>query len=109
MAGCQVLPPSSETSTPATRPPTSLAVPLMVTIDPLVNVAPEVGDVIVDVGAIVSVDLVAGVNVGSRVRGWALWSARMLTVACFMSIEGAGSPVPSTTPSQLSSWLASSP
>ena len=109
MAGCQLVPPSRETSTPATLPPTSAAVPVTVTMAPLVNVAPDVGEVIVDVGAVVSVDLAATVNVASRVTGCAPWSARMFTVACFMSVDGVGSPVPSTTPSQLRSWFASRP
>ncbi len=42
VTGCQVVPPSVETSTPATTPPpASVAVPLMVTAEPSEKVAPE--------------------------------------------------------------------
>ena len=57
VTGCQVVPPSVETSTPATTPPpASVAVPLMVTAEPSDKVAPDDGDVIVEVGGVVSVD-----------------------------------------------------
>ena len=51
VTGCQVEPPSVDTSTPATTPPPeSVAVPLTVTVLPLVKVAPADGEVIVEVG-----------------------------------------------------------
>src|SRR5689334_16299685 len=57
VTGCHVVPPSVETSTPATTPPpASVAVPLMVTFDPSERLAPWAGDVIVDVGAVESAD-----------------------------------------------------
>src|ERR1700712_4634272 len=56
VAGCHVLPPSVETSTPAmTPPPPSVAVPVIMTLVPSVRLAPAAGDVIVDVGFVVSV------------------------------------------------------
>jgi hypothetical protein len=55
VTGCQVEPPSVDTSTPATTPPPeSVAVPVIVTVLPLANVAPPDGDVIAEVGAAVS-------------------------------------------------------
>src|ERR1700730_9748017 len=55
LAGCQVEPPSVETSTPAsTPPPLSAAVPDTVTVAPLPTVAPGAGEVIEDVGAVPS-------------------------------------------------------
>src|SRR5947208_10240872 len=40
LAGCQVTPPSVDTSTPPTTPPASVAVPLTITLTPLCSVAP---------------------------------------------------------------------
>src|SRR5947209_19518413 len=49
VAGCQLLPPSTETSTPATTPPPwSAAVPLIVTVEPGATLAPLAGDVLTD-------------------------------------------------------------
>src|SRR3954451_9455701 len=45
VAGCHDVPPSIETSTPPTTPPTSLAVPLIVTGEPTATVAPSAGAV----------------------------------------------------------------
>src|SRR5208283_3221207 len=60
-AGCQVFPPSAETSTPATTPPPeSVAVPEITTGVPPLTMAPEAGEVILEVGAMVSVDFEAG-------------------------------------------------
>src|SRR4051812_16085510 len=81
-AGCQVLPPSSDTSTPPTRPPTSDAVPVTVIAAPLRTEAPGAGEVIVVVGGVVSVDAVAPTSPLISVAGCAPMSARMLTVAC---------------------------
>ena len=50
VAGCQVVPPSVETSTPPTTPPTSLAVPVIVIKLPAWTLEPDVGVVIVEVG-----------------------------------------------------------
>jgi hypothetical protein len=55
VAGDQVVPPSSDTSTPATvPPPMSPAVPAIVVGVPLAIDAPEAGEVIAEVGACVS-------------------------------------------------------
>ena len=94
VAGCHVDPPSVETSTPATRPPMSDAVPVAVTEVPLAIAAPAAGDVIVVVGAVVSADFVAATRPLIRVDGCALMSASRLTVAC--CIRGsAAAPAPS--------------
>ena len=70
MAGCQVEPPSVDTSTPATTPPpVSAAVPVIVTFVPSVTFAPAAGDVIVEVGAVVSVDFVARTSPRQRRPG----------------------------------------
>src|SRR5436305_888757 len=51
-ATCQVVPPSTDTSTLATTPPPlSVAVPLIVTRLPLSTCPPAAGDVMTDVGA----------------------------------------------------------
>ena len=55
VAGCQVVPPSVETSTPPTTPPVSVAVPVMVVKLPDCTV-PPVGEVMVEFGGTVSVD-----------------------------------------------------
>jgi hypothetical protein len=68
VAGCQVVPPSVETSTPATTPPPeSVAVPEIVTGVPSAKLAPGAGLVIVDAGAVeremVGLDDVVGCRV----------------------------------------------
>jgi len=83
------LPPSVDISTPATTPPVSAAVPLMVTTVPSAIVAPPAGDVILDVGAVVSVDATAGVSPAMMVTGWVPMSAKRLTVACCMFLSTA--------------------
>ena len=86
VTGCQVEPPSVETSTPATTPPPlSVAVPLIVTVLPFANVAPADGEVIVEVGG----GGVGGLRGRRQVRipacaGCAPMSASRLTVACCM-------------------------
>src|SRR5664279_2643210 len=82
VAGCQVEPPSVDTSTPATVPPESLAVPLIVTDVPSGTVPPGAGEVIVEVGAVVSVEAVAAWMPEIGVDGWAPMSANRFTVAC---------------------------
>src|SRR6185312_949719 len=84
VAGCQLAPPSVETSTPATVPPTSLAVPLIVTDAPSATLPPGAGEVIADDGAVVSVDAVAIWIPEIGVAGCAPMSANRLTVACCM-------------------------
>src|SRR5881275_1113612 len=60
VAGCHVSPPSVETSTPATTPPpVSAAVPVTVTDWVGSSCVDGVGDVIVEVGGVVSVDFAA--------------------------------------------------
>ena len=69
MARRQVAPLSVDTSTPPTRPPVSVAVPLIVTGLPTGSVAPAAGELIAVVGAVVSVEAVAAVRpVTQRVR-----------------------------------------
>jgi hypothetical protein len=51
VAALKVAPPSTDTSTRATDPPVSLAVPVMLTVTPVNTVAPDVGEVIAEVGA----------------------------------------------------------
>jgi hypothetical protein len=52
MAALKVVPPSTDTSTRATDPPpVSLAVPVMVVVALATTVAPDVGEVIAEVGA----------------------------------------------------------
>src|SRR5687767_3322327 len=58
LAGCQVAPPSVDTSTPPTTPPVSLAVPAMVAAAPTWKVEPAGGGVIDALGPVVSVDAV---------------------------------------------------
>src|SRR5215467_7518987 len=99
-AGCHVAP-SRETSTaPTTPPPASLAVPLIVMGTPNSITAPGTGDVIVDVGAVVSLDAVALTTPGMRLPGCAPMSAKRLTVACCIATSGVDGPP---------SWLPSSP
>src|SRR5581483_10215565 len=83
VAGCQVVPLSVETSTPATTPPPlSVALPEIVVAVPSGIVAPGAGEAIVEVGAVVSVDLLAGTRPAISELGWAPISASRLTVAC---------------------------
>src|SRR5215831_708440 len=83
VAGCHVAPLSVETSTPATTPPpASDAVPVIVTAVPLVSVVPALGDVIVEVGGVVSVEPVAATRPACLVVAWTPMSASRLRVAC---------------------------
>src|SRR5207248_5725958 len=97
-AACHVAPPSTETSTPATVPPTSLAVPMIAMRTPLDTVAPAAGDVTVEVGAVVSLDAAAGTRPACNVCGCTSMSANRLTVACCMRGSGIETPR-SCTPS----------
>ena len=86
VTGCQVEPPSADTSTPATTPPPeSVAVPLIVTVLPLLRVAPADGEVIVEVGGAVSAGAVPATRPDISVAGCAPISASRLTVACCMA------------------------
>jgi hypothetical protein len=51
VAALKVAPPSTDTSTRATVPPASLAVPVMLTAIPVDKFAPDAGEVIAEVGA----------------------------------------------------------
>lgn len=109
VAGCQVSPPSVDTSTPATRPPTSVAVPLTVTSDPLATEVAGAGEVIVALGAVVSVDAVGRTSPLISVAGCTPMSAKRLTVAC--CIRGsAGSCGPSCSESRPQAhWIVPAP
>src|SRR5437764_3357282 len=89
VAGCQVEPPSVETSTPATTPPPlSFAVPEIVILVPSARDALSVGDAMVEVGAVVSVDCVPATSPDISAYGWAPMSAKRFTVACCMLRSG---------------------
>src|SRR5579864_2151725 len=77
--GCQVAPPSVEISTPATTPPpASVAAPEMVMAAPSAKFEPGAGEVIVEVGGVVSVDGLATTSPGISAYGWAPMSAKRL-------------------------------
>jgi hypothetical protein len=79
-ASCHVVPPSVETSTPATTPPpVSAAVPRSVTRSPSPTVAG--GSVIAAAGAVLSADGEAATSPGCSVAACAPMSANRLTVA----------------------------
>ena len=101
VASRQVAPPSNETSTPATRPPESVAVPAIVTGWPVWTVVPVAGLVIVAVGRTVSVLAVANVSPDWMVPGCAPMSAKRFTVACCMRT--------SSTPPLLSAFSVARP
>src|SRR2546427_2569637 len=86
VARCHDAPPSTETSTAATMPLASDAVPLITTSAPTMSVDPLTGETIVDVGAVVSVDAVAATRPAVRLPGCTPMSANKLTVACCMSV-----------------------
>ncbi len=83
MARCQVWPLSTETSTPPTRPPPeSIAVPATTAGSFTGIVVPAVGEVMLEVGGVVSVEAVAGVRPDCSVAGCTPMSANRFTVAC---------------------------
>ena len=96
----QVRPPLVDTSTPPTIPPWSAAVPEMVTGVPTTTVCPSVREVMVAVGAVTSVDMVAGTRPGCSEPGCTPMSANRFTVAC--CIRGSAVEAPP-------SWLPSRP
>lgn len=82
VATLKVAPPSIDTSTLATTPPpVSLAVPVMLTGVPVNKSAPGLGDVIVDVGGVVSWITVTAICVGGSCTFPLLSTARLLIVA----------------------------
>ncbi len=85
----QVVPPSTDTSTAATTPPTSEAVPVTVSGDPTGTVVPATGKVTVETGAVWSVDVDGMVRPDCSVAGREPMSASMLAVACCMRAWGA--------------------
>jgi len=81
VAALKVAPPSTDTSTRATvPPPESLAVPVMLTAVPIGKAAPALGDVIVEVGGVVS-RTVTVISVGGSCTFPLLSTARLLIVA----------------------------
>ena len=93
-------PPSIDTSTPATRPPASVAVPDTVTRLPCAMLEPDAGWSTETSGAVVSVDFVATCRSSAIVVAGASMSASRLTVA--WRIRGSAA---SASPS----WLESRP
>src|SRR5262249_49166826 len=94
LAGCQVTPPSTDTSTPPTTPPpTSAAVPVMVTVVPYWTVEPDIGNVMVEVGGVTSVDCEEATKPGCRVAGCTPISANRLRVACCIRISAGRLPL----------------
>src|SRR4051794_7949691 len=89
VAGCQLAPLSVDTSTPATMPPLSAAVPVTVTAVPSTTTAPATGLVIVEVGGVVSVLAATGCSVDISVVAWSPMSANRFTVACCITGSGA--------------------
>src|SRR5215471_6958147 len=82
VAALKVAPPSTDTSTRDTvPPPMSLAVPVMLTVVPVNIPAPAWGDVIVEVGGVLSWTVTAICAVGSSTFPL-LSIARLLIVAC---------------------------
>src|SRR2546428_199277 len=75
VARCHDTPPLTETSTAATVPVGSDAVPLITTSVPPANVDPLVGETIVEMGTSVSTDAVAGMSPAIRVTGCTPMSA----------------------------------
>src|SRR5580765_3941364 len=78
-----VVPPSVEISTRVTTPPpVSVELPEIVTATFSGATVPGSGDVIVAIGAVVSVDADAGTRPGCSVVGCALMSANRFTIDC---------------------------
>jgi hypothetical protein len=86
-----VSPPSVDTSTAATwPPPASVAVPLIVTSEPLGIEAPAAGAVIVAVGGSVSVVGVGMIRPARSVVGLTPMSVNMFSVAWRIRVSAAG-------------------
>jgi hypothetical protein len=99
VAGCQVAPPSTDTSTPATTPAASVAVPDTVTWVPNAMV-PLTGWAMLTTGAVWSPDADAATNPACRLVGWTPISASRLMVPCWIA---------GIAPCVLRSWVPSSP
>ena len=82
---CQVAPPSTDTSTPATCPSTSVATPLITTGWPSMKLEPLPGVATEDMGGVVSVDWTAATSSDCNVAGRTPISASKFTIACCMS------------------------
>jgi hypothetical protein len=82
VAALKVAPPSTDTSTRATvPPPASLAVPVILTVAPVITVAPCAGEVIVEVGRVIS-RAVMVISVGGSCTFPLLSTARLLILTC---------------------------
>src|SRR5688572_14709761 len=86
VAARQVVPPSTDTSTPPTTPPTSLAVPVICTAFCGMP-APAAGDVMTTVGAVLSVEALALNSPCCNVIGCRFISANRYTVSCCARVE----------------------
>src|SRR5262245_33833536 len=99
-AGCQVSPPSVDTSTPPTTPPPeSAAVPLMVTGVPWTTLVGTDETVMLEVGRVRSVFMVARNRPDWMESGWMPMSANRLTVDWRIDWSGVELPL-SWTPSR---------
>src|SRR5262245_46789586 len=79
---------------PATRPPTSEAVPVMVTVGPWMTLLPPDGEVITAVGEVWSLEAWASTRLACRVPGWTPISANRLTMdCCTAALTGAVRPL----------------
>src|SRR5664279_510863 len=81
VAGCHVAPPSTVTSTPATTPPESVAVPETVTWVPSA-MFPAVGVLMVTAGGGWALEADVATRPGCKLVGWTPMSARTLIVSC---------------------------
>ncbi len=106
-AGCHVAPPSTDTSTPATTPPVSLAVPVTLTVPG--TVAPGNGVLMTVTGAVVSVEAEAGTMPAARVPGCAPMSASRFTVACCMRRSVGAEPRSWTSSRPHDHWIVPAP
>ena len=83
VAALKVAPPFTDTSTRATVPPPgSLAVPVMLTAVAVDILAPALGDVIVEVGGVISWITVTVISAGGFCMFPLLSTARLMIVAC---------------------------
>ncbi len=89
VAGCQVVPPSVETSTPATTSPGALvvAVPVIVEGAPSGSEASFVGLVMTELGGVVLEDSAPGTRPDMRVAGCTPIMANRFTTNCCMFLS----------------------
>ena len=104
-----MVPLSVDTSTPPTRPPVSAAVPVTVTGAPTDRLAPAAGEVMADVGAVVSVEAVAATSPGRSVVGCTPMSANRLTVACCAAVSAAAEPRSCSLSRAHAHWIVPAP